>query len=66
MGLANSLPKAEEMLQRRAEVKEKNEQLRERQMRMQQQDVNSLSIEGDVNNLFVQQGRMTHYAPRPR
>ena len=45
--------KAEEILQRRAEVK-KNAKIRKQQMGMQQQD---------TNNLFMQQDWMADYAP---
>ena len=46
--------KTEEILRRRAEAKQKNDEDRKHQMGMQQQD---------ANNLFMQQDWMTNYAP---
>jgi hypothetical protein len=50
--------KTEEMLQRRAQVKKKNEGIGKRQIGMQQQ-------QQDANYLFKQQDWMTSYPPGP-
>lgn len=51
--------KTKEMLQRRAQVKKKNEDVGKRQIGMLQQ-------QQDANNLFMQQDWMTSYPPGSR